>query len=199
MIVEYQDRRPRIDSTAYVAGTAVVRGDVRIGPGTAVLYGAVLTAEGGPVEIGADCVVMEGAVLRGTPRNPLRLGDAVLVGPHAHVTGARVANGCFLATRATVFNGAVLEAGAEVRIGGVVHVNTRVPAGEVVPIGWVAVGDPAEILPPSEHDRIWTIQRTLDFPGTVWGVEREAVPRAERTRRYARALSRQRVDRILEA
>lgn len=198
MIVEYEGKRPEIDPTAYVAPTAVVRGDVRIGAGTAVLFGAVLTSEGGRVEIGAGCVVMEGAVLRGTPRNRLRLGDAVLVGPHAHVTAARVGDGCFLATGAAVFNGALLEAGAEVRIGGVVHVNTRVPAGAVVPIGWVAVGDPAQILPPGEHDRIWAVQRTLDFPRTVWGVDREEVPQAERIRRYARALSRQRADRVVE-
>jgi hypothetical protein len=39
-----------------------------------------------------------------------------------------------------------------------------------VPIGWVAVGDPAQIFPPDRHDDIWRIQRELDFPGTVYGV-----------------------------
>jgi hypothetical protein len=41
-----------------------------------------------------------------------------------------------------------------------------------VPIGWVAVGNPAAAFPPSEHNQIWAIQQTLDFPGTVYGVER---------------------------
>ena len=44
--------------------------------------------------------------------------------------------------------------------------------GAVVPIGWIAVGDPARILPPGRHEEIWAIQQELDFPGTVYGVAR---------------------------
>jgi hypothetical protein len=36
----------------------------------------------------------------------------------------------------------------------------------------VAVGDPAEVRPPGNHERIWVLQEPLDFPGTVFGVER---------------------------
>lgn len=64
----------------------------------------------------------------------------------------------------------MIGAGAEVRINGVVQVNTTVGAGMVVPIGWVAVGNPAHILPSGRHDEIWGIQRELDFGGTVYGV-----------------------------
>ena len=80
----------------------------------------------------------------------------------------------FLATGVTVFHGAVIETGAEVRINGVVHVNTRLVSGATVPIGWIAVGDPATVFPPEQHDQIWQIQRELDFPGTVYGVKRGA-------------------------
>jgi carbonic anhydrase/acetyltransferase-like protein (isoleucine patch superfamily) len=72
-------------------------------------------------------------------------------------------------------------AGAEVRIHGVVQVNTVVPPGQTVPIGWVAVGDPARIFPPGQHEQIWAIQQTLDFPGTVYGMAR-GTPAAERMR-----------------
>ena len=44
----------------------------------------------------------------------------------------------------------------------------------MVPIGWVAVGDPAEVLLPDEHERIWAIPEPLDFPGTVFSLEWEA-------------------------
>ena len=197
VIIEHGDKRPKIAQSAYVAPTAVVRGDVRIGSGTAVLFGAVVTAEGGAVEIGSDCVIMENAVVRGTPRNPVSIGNRVLVGPRAHLSGCQVQDDSFVATGATVFNGAIIEESVEVRVNGVVHVNTRLTAGSVVPIGWVAVGDPGEAYPPSEHDKIWEIQRGLDFPGTVWGVDR-AVPKGERTKRYAKALARQRADRIIK-
>jgi carbonic anhydrase/acetyltransferase-like protein (isoleucine patch superfamily) len=201
MLLEHRGKRPRIHETAYVAPTATVCGDVTIGAHSRVLFGAVLTAEGGPVEIGAHCIVMENAVIRGTARHPARLGDHILVGPRAYLTGCTVAESAFLATGATVFNGARIGARAEVRINGVVHVNTALPADATVPIGWIAVGDPAEILPPGERERIWAIQEPLDFPRTVFGLERAPAGQTimpELTRRYARALERHRADRILE-
>ena len=161
-----------MDPSAYVAPTAVLCGDVRVGPDARILFGAVLTAEDGVVEVGARCVVMENALLRGRAQHAVRLGDDVLVGPHAHVNGATVGDGCFLATGSALFPGARLADGVEVRVHGVVQVNTRLAAGAVVPIGWVAVGDPAQVLPPDRHDDIWAVQEGLDFPGTVYGVGR---------------------------
>lgn len=190
---EHRGIRPRIDPTAVVAPTAAVVGDVTIGPGTRLGYGAVVTAESGPVALGADVIVMDNAVIRGTSRHPVSVGDRVLVGPHASVSGCTVEDEAFLATGAVVFNGAVVGRGAEVRIGAVVHLRTRLGPGEVVPIGWVAVGDPALIAPPDRHEEIWARQRPLDFPGEVFGVARppdDEALLAEVAPRYAAALGR---------
>ncbi len=200
MLIAHRGRRPTIHASAYIAPTAVVCGDVTIGPGSRVLFGAVVTAEGGPVLIGEDCIVMEQAVIRGRDRHPVRIGNHVLVGPHAHINGATVEDDVFLATGCSLFPGARIETRAEVRISGVVHVNSRLAAGATVPIGWVAVGDPATILPPNEHDAIWAIQRELDFPGTVLGVgrapERQTIMPAA-MRRYSEWLGAHLDDEIL--
>ena len=74
MLLDHRGKRPSIHDTAYVAPTAVVCGDVSIGEGSRILFGAVIVAEGGSVEIGDYCIVMENAVIRGTPRHPARLG-----------------------------------------------------------------------------------------------------------------------------
>jgi hypothetical protein len=90
-----------------------------------------------------------------------------------------------------VMFGAVLTAeGRPVRVNGTVHLRPVLPAEAVVPIGWVAVGEPAEVLAPGEHERIWELQEPLDFPGTVFGVERgpAGTMMPELTRRYAAAL-----------
>jgi carbonic anhydrase/acetyltransferase-like protein (isoleucine patch superfamily) len=171
VLVEHAGARPSVDATAYVAPTAILSGDVRVAAGCRILFGAVLTAEDGPVVLGEGCLIMEHAVLRGRARHPVRLGDRVLVGPHAHVNGAELGDEVFIATGASLFPGARVGRRGEVRINGVVHVSSVVPDGRVVPIGWVAVGDPAAILPPGAHDEIWAIQRELDFPGTVAGVQ----------------------------
>jgi len=200
MLLEHLGRRPRIHETAYVAPTATVCGDVTIGAESRVLFGVVLVAEGGPVTIGRHCIVMEQAVVRGTAHHPASLGDHVLVGPHAHLSGCAVEESVFVATGASVFNGARLGARSEVRINGVVHVSSYLPAGATVPIGWVAVGDPAQILPPDQHDRIWAVQQALDFPAVVFGLDRAAAGdrlMPELTSRYGRALAAHRRDRVL--
>jgi len=200
MLIEHDGLTPRIDPTAHVAPTAVVCGDVTVGPGSCIGFGAVVTAESGPVTVGAECIIMENAVIRGTRRYPASLGDHVLVGPRAYLTGCAVGDSAFLATGATVFNGAEIGPRAEVRVNGTVHLLTRLPADAMVPIGWVAVGDPATILPPDRHDEIWAIQGPLNFPKAVFGVERPppgGTNMPEITRRYARLLRRHRQDRVL--
>jgi carbonic anhydrase/acetyltransferase-like protein (isoleucine patch superfamily) len=192
-ILEHEGLRPKIDPTARIAPTATVCGDVTIGPNTTVGFGAVIVAESGPVEIGANCVIMDTAVLRGLKHSKLTLGDNVLVGPHAYLTGCTIEDDVFIATGCTIFNGAIIGRQSEVRINAIVHLKTRLPKGSMVPLNWIAVGDPAVILPPEDHEKIWAIQKPLDFPRYVFGVERpppgetimpEVMPR------YAAALCR---------
>ena len=68
MFIEHRGKRPSVDASAYVAPTAVLCGDVRVGPDSRVLFGAVLTAEDGHVEVGARCVIMENALVRAARR-----------------------------------------------------------------------------------------------------------------------------------
>lgn len=199
MQFEHQGAEPRIHPTAVVAATAVVSGDVTIGPDSQVLHGAVITAEGGPITLGENVIVMENALIRATSTNPVHIGDHVLVGPMASVSGATIGDEVFLATGTRVFNGARIGERSEVRINAVVHLRTTLPPETVVPIGWVAVGDPLEILPPNEHERIWESQRELDFPGYVFGLDRSTPDlMVQLTERYGRSLSRHADDRRVD-
>jgi len=173
MLIRHRDLEPSVHPDAYVASSAVLVGDVRVSAGARVLHGAVLSGEDGFVSIGEETVIMENAVVRGRAAHPAVVGAAVMVGPHAHINGSTVEDEAFIATGASLFPGSLIGAGAEVRINGVVQVNTVVGAGMVVPIGWVAVGNPASILPAERHDEIWAIQRELDFGGTVYGVGKD--------------------------
>jgi carbonic anhydrase/acetyltransferase-like protein (isoleucine patch superfamily) len=172
MQFEIGGTRPRVDAMAVVAPTVVVSGDVTLGASVVVSFGAVILGDDGPVVFGPGTIVRENAVIRAGSRHPVRIGSHVLIGAQAALYGCTVDDEAFLATGVTLFHGAHIGARAEVRIRGVVHVNSVLPPGAVVPIGWIAVGDPAHILSPSAHEEIWAIQRTLDFPGTVYGIER---------------------------
>jgi carbonic anhydrase/acetyltransferase-like protein (isoleucine patch superfamily) len=115
VIVSSGTKKPKIHSSAYVAPTATISGDVTIGADCAVLHGAVVVAEGAPVTIGKETVIMENAVLKASGGSvlqfPLNVGERCIVGPHAYVVGATVGNGCFVGAGTRVANGTKLADG----------------------------------------------------------------------------------------
>lgn len=174
MLIAHAGKEPLIDPSAWVAPDATICGDVVIGPGARILHGARLIGEGGgAIRIGANCIVMENAVIRASPSHACSIGAHCLVGPNAHITGAVLEDEVFVATGAAVFHGAHLGRGAEVRVHAVVHLRTELAPGATVPIGWVAVGSPARILPPDQHDEISALQAPLNFPLWVYAFARD--------------------------
>jgi len=136
-------------------------------------------------------------VVRGVAAHPTVLGDHVLVGPHAHLTGCLIEGESRIATGAVVFNGARLGLGAEVEFHAVVGVNTVVPAGVAVPMGWFAGGDPAELVAPGDWAAIQALLGPLDYPGTVFGVGDNDRSMPDIAQRYSRSLALHGRDRIL--
>src|SRR5207245_1012876 len=66
MLIEHEGSIPEIDSSAYVAPNATICGNVSIGRGTRIMFGACIVAEGAPITIGENCILMESAVIRST-------------------------------------------------------------------------------------------------------------------------------------
>jgi carbonic anhydrase/acetyltransferase-like protein (isoleucine patch superfamily) len=200
MLIEHAGKAPQIDSTAWIAPDATLCGHVEIGAGTRVLHGTRIIGEaGGTIHIGNNCIIMENAVVRGSRRHPCTVGNNCLIGPNAHVTGATLGDEVFIATAAAVFHGARLSRNCEVQVHGTVHLRTRLEPGAVVPIGWVAVGNPAKILPPGQHSEIWRIQEPLNFPDWVYGFERNTPDLMRRvTERLSESLGAHADDKVVE-
>jgi carbonic anhydrase/acetyltransferase-like protein (isoleucine patch superfamily) len=189
MMLSSGTKRPKVHSSAYVAPTATLAGEVTIGAGCAVLHGAVIVAEGAPVTIGADTVVMENAVLKASGGSvlqfPLQIGTRCIVGPQAYVVGATIGDGCFVASGSKIFNGAKLEDGCGVALGAIVHVNARLRKGESVPMQHIAFGDPATIYPPEKAPEI---HAKMQFFADVFNVEGTGDAQARAAQTYSRFL-----------
>jgi carbonic anhydrase/acetyltransferase-like protein (isoleucine patch superfamily) len=95
VLLEHRGKRPRVHESVYVAPNVTLCGDVTIGENSRVLFGTVVAAEGGPVEVGSNCIVMENAVVRGTARHPVHVGNNVLIGPRAYLTGCTIEDNAF--------------------------------------------------------------------------------------------------------
>ena len=175
MLLRHRGHEPVIDPSAFVAPTATLVGDVRIGARARVMYGAVLDAEASRIEVGECAIVCEHAVLRataagGTPR-PVMVADHVFVGPHATLLGCRVDRCAYLATGATVLHAAHIGAGGSVAVGALVHGGTVLPPEFFVPPNMIAVGDPVRVHPPTDPVTLGEAVRSTGFARLAFGVE----------------------------
>ena len=149
MIILHGGKKPEIHPSAWIAPDATVCGDVIVGPRSRILHGARVIGEGGgSIRIGENCIVMENAVVRATQRHGCLIGRHCLIGPNAHVIGAVLEDQVFVATGVAIFHGAHVGRESTVRVHAIVHLRTRLEPQTTVPIAWIAVGDPAQILPP---------------------------------------------------
>lgn len=189
MIISSGTKKPTIHASAYVAPTATISGDVTIDEGCAVLFGAVITSEGAPIVIGANCVIMENAVLKSSGGSamqfPLSIGESCIIGPGAYVVGATIEPGCFIAAGTKVFNGAVIEEQTSVALGGIVHVNTHVKKGQHVPMQHIAYGNPAVVYPP---DKAPDVHKQMNFFQDVFNLQPSDEVRSQAAEAYSKFL-----------
>lgn len=129
-----------IDETAFVAETATVIGNVRMGRDSSVWFGAVVRGDCESIEIGEGANIQDLSVLHADPGFPCKIGELATVGHAAVVHGATVEEGALIGIRAVVLNGAVIGAGA------VVGAGALVPERCVIPPRHLAVGVPAKVV-----------------------------------------------------
>lgn len=134
-----ESRTPLIDEDAWVAPTASVVGEVSLGAGASVWYGAVLRADEEVVTVGRDTNIQDGAVLHADPGFPCTIGDRVTVGHGAIVHGATVGSGSLVGMGARVLNGATIGERCMIAAGALV------PEGFTAPPGVLVVGAPAKV------------------------------------------------------
>jgi carbonic anhydrase/acetyltransferase-like protein (isoleucine patch superfamily) len=190
--IRHRGAEPQVDPSAYLAPTATLVGDVRVGPRARVMYGAVLDAEASRIEVGECAVVCENAVLRGSAaagaEQPVLLGDHAFVGPHATLLGCRVDRCAYLATAATVLQDARVGAGAVAAVGSFVHAGTVLPDEFFVPPHMLAVGDPVRVLAPGDPE-VPSAIRDVGFARVAFGVDAEWTDRIARYERTAEVRS----------
>ncbi len=111
---------PDISNAAFIAPNATVIGDVTIGTGASIWYGAVVRADVERIIIGDRSNVQDGAVLHGDPGKVTVLESDVTVGHRAVIHGAQIESGCLIGIGATILDGVVIGSGSIIGAGSVV-------------------------------------------------------------------------------
>ena len=117
---------------AFIAGSALLRGDVTIGSRSSVWFNAVIRGDLAPISIGADTNVQDGAILHVETDGPAVLGDRVTVGHMAVVHAAEVADDCLIGIGALVLSSARVGQGCIIGAGALVKEGWEVPPRSLV-------------------------------------------------------------------
>ena len=140
MMLSFGGKMPQDEGAVFVAANATVLGDVTLGRGVNIWYGAVLRADEGALILGENSNVQDNAVLHCDPGGQVVLGKNVTVGHSAIVHGCTVGDNSLIGMHATILNHAVVGRNC------IIGAGALVPEGMVIPDGSVAVGVPAKVI-----------------------------------------------------
>lgn len=129
---------PKIGKNCFIAENAAIIGDVEIGDDCSIWYGAVLRGDVNPIRLGNRVNIQDGAVLHTLYRKSVvEIGNDVSVGHNAIIHGAKVGNDVLVGM------GAVLLDGVEVADGSIIAAGAVVLGGSILGPG-VYAGVPAK-------------------------------------------------------
>ena len=134
------DLSPSVAPSAWVAPSADLIGDVRLGARASVWFGAIIRADNTPIIIGEETNIQDGAIGHSDPGVPLIIGARVTVGHQAILHGCTIADDCLIGMGAKILNGAVIESECIIGAGALVTEGKHFPAGSLV------VGSPGRVV-----------------------------------------------------
>lgn len=141
MVYKLLDKEPKINNTCFIAHSADIIGDVKIGQESSVWFGAVIRGDGKDVSIGKatniqdNCAIHEEKYLF-----PTTIGDYVTVGHGAILHGCIIGNHCLIGM------GSIILDGAEIGEYTIVGAGSLITKDKKIPDGVLCMGSPARVI-----------------------------------------------------
>lgn len=143
-ILSYNGKTPKIGKGVFIAPTASVIGDVEIGDGASIWFGAVLRGDEAGIRIGRNTSVQDNVVIHVYEGHDTVIEDHVTIGHGAILEACHVKSGALIGMNAVVLERVIIGSQALVAAGSVVL------EGQEIPDGVLAAGAPAKVKRPLE-------------------------------------------------
>lgn len=153
---------PKIDETTMIAETAQIIGNVEIGQGCSIWFGAVLRGDVNKIVIGDHSNVQDNCVVHVSEEHQVIIGDCVTIGHNAVLHSCKVENNCMIGIGSIILDGAVIMEGSIVGAGSVV------PPGMIVPSNSLVMGVPARIVKQSTKEQAEGIKQHSSDYEQMW-------------------------------
>ncbi len=139
MLIEFKGKYPKVDPSSFIAETAVIVGDVEVGPGANIWFQSVVRGDLNYIRIGKNCNIQDACILHVDKEHyPLMIEDEVVFGHRVVAHGCKIGKGALIGIGTIVLNGAEVGERSIVGAGSVVTPNSSIPSGTL------ALGAPAK-------------------------------------------------------
>ena len=151
--LEHLAMHPQIDPSAFVACSADIEGDVRIGANSSVWFQCVLRGDINTIEIGRNSNLQDGAIVHVSSSHPAVIGDRVSCGHRAIVHACTIQDDVLIGMGAIVMD--------EARVGNqvIIGAGSVVTKGTIIPDGVLMLGSPARVARDLTHDELQSIPK----------------------------------------
>ncbi len=139
-IYELDGVSPKISSSAWVAESAQVMGNVELADDASVWFGVVIRGDTETIRIGRGSNIQDLSVLHADIGLPLTVGADVTVGHQVMLHGCTIGDGSLIGIGAIVLNGAIIGKGCLVGAGSLVTEGKEFPDGSMI------LGSPAKAV-----------------------------------------------------
>lgn len=156
MILPYRGKAPVIDPTVFLAPMAAVIGDVTIGAGSSVWFGAVMRGDFQPITIGQNTNIQDNATIHVMRDVPVHIGNNVLIGHNAVVHCSRVGDNTLIGM------GSIVMGYSEIGENVVIGAGTFLPQHKKIPSNSLVFGNPAQIVRALRDDEIEALQEAAE-------------------------------------
>ena len=143
---------PEIGKNCFIAENAVIIGDVEIGDDCSIWYGVVLRGDVNTIKIGNRVNIQDNASVHTLyQRSVTIIGDDVSVGHNAVVHGAKVGNNVLVGMGAILMDNAEIADGSIIAAGAVVLSNEKLEPGVYAGVPAKKVKDGSEAVTAAAH------------------------------------------------
>ncbi|MBD3841394.1 MAG: gamma carbonic anhydrase family protein [Campylobacterales bacterium] len=148
MILKFKEWYPKIKKSAWIAPSADVIGNVKIGKDSSVWFGVVIRGDVHKIRIGDRTSIQDLSMVHVThykkedmsDGHPTIIGNDVTVGHKVMLHGCTIEDGCLIGMNATILDGAVIGAGS------IVGANSLVTSNKIFPPKSLIMGSPAKVV-----------------------------------------------------
>jgi gamma-carbonic anhydrase len=148
---------PEVGEGTFLAPTAALIGQVKLGKNCSVWYSCVLRGDVGPIEVGDESNIQDGTVVHGTFNKAFaKIGRRVTVGHNVTLHGCAIGDLCLIGMGATIMDGAVIPPRS------IVGAGSLVTEGATFEPGWLILGRPAKAVRPLKPEELAFLDKSAD-------------------------------------